>query len=71
MAKGTHIQTQLDEFNSIILNLQNLKVEIADEDKTILFVVSLPCSYKHFKEILLYNSIEVLSYEDLVLFSFI
>jgi len=35
-----------------------------DENKATLLVVCLPPSYKHFKEILLYNNKKILSYED-------
>ena len=38
-------------------------MKIKDEDKAILLVVSLPSSYKHFKEILLYSN-NTLSFED-------
>lgn len=64
MAEGTSIQTHLDEFNSIIIDLENLDVKIEDEDKAVLLIVSLPPSYKHFKEIMLYGNTETLSFED-------
>jgi len=41
MVEGTPIQSHLDEFNSIILDLENIDVKIDDEDKAVLFVVSL------------------------------
>jgi len=53
MAKGTPIQKHLNEFNSILVDLESLDVKIEDEDKAILLVVSLLPSYKHFKEIML------------------
>jgi hypothetical protein len=45
MSEGSH----LNEFNSIIVDLESLDVKIDDEDKIILLVVSLPPSFKHFK----------------------
>jgi len=39
MAEGTPIQNHLDEFNSIIFDLERLDVKIEDEDKAILLVV--------------------------------
>jgi len=42
VAKSTPIQNHLDEFNSIIIELESLDVKIEDEDKAILSVVSLP-----------------------------
>ena len=64
MAEGTSIQSHLNEFNSIIIDLENLDVQIEDEDKAILLVVSLPPTYKHFKEIMLYGNGYILSFED-------
>jgi hypothetical protein len=55
MSEGTSMQSHLNEFNSIIVDLESLDVKIDDEDKTILLVVSLPPSFKHFKEIMLYG----------------
>jgi hypothetical protein len=42
MAEGTSIQSLLNEFNSICVDLESLDVKIDDEDKVILLVVSLP-----------------------------
>jgi len=39
-------------------------VKVEDEDKAILLVVSLPPSYKHFKEIMLYSNSYTISFED-------
>ena len=39
-------------------------MKLKDDDKGILLVVSLPASYKHFKEILSYNNNNTLSFED-------
>ena len=64
MAEGTPIKNHLDEFNYIIIDLESLDVKIEDEDKALLLVVSLPPSYKNFKEILLYSNNDTLSFED-------
>jgi hypothetical protein len=48
MAEGTSIQSHLNEFNSICVDLESLDVKIDDEDKVILLVVVLPPSFKHF-----------------------
>jgi hypothetical protein len=42
MAEGTFIQSHLNEFKSICVDLKSLDVKIDDEDKAILLVVSLP-----------------------------
>jgi hypothetical protein len=36
------MQSPLNEFNSIIVDLESLDVKMDDEDKAILLVVSLP-----------------------------
>jgi len=64
MVEGTPIQSNLDEFNSIILDLENIDVKIDDEDKVVLLVVSLPSTYEHFKEIMLYGNNNILYFED-------
>jgi hypothetical protein len=64
MLEGTSMQSHLNEFNSIIVNLESLDVKIDDEDKAILLVVSLPPSFKHFKEIMLYGNHTSLSFEN-------
>ena len=66
MCEGTLIQSHLDEFNSIINDLENLDVKTDDEDKAILLIVSLPPSYQQFKEIMLYGNYPV-SYTHLTL----
>ena len=64
MFEGTPIKFHLDEFNSIIIDLENLDVKIDDEDKVILLIVSLPPSYRQFKEIMLYGNYLTLSFDD-------
>ena len=64
MAEGTPVQKHLNEFNSILVDLDSLDVKIEDEDEAILLVVSLPPSYKHFKEIMLYSNSNTISFED-------
>ena len=49
------MQLDLDQFYSIVLDLQNIDVSLNDEDLVILLLCSLPPSFKHFREILLYG----------------
>ena len=46
------------------MDLENIDIKIDDEDKVVLLVVSLPSTYKHFKEIMLYGNNDTLSFED-------
>jgi len=63
MEEGTLVQKHLNDFNSIIVDLESLDVKIEDDDKAILLVVSLPPSYKHFKEIMLQSNSDTISFE--------
>jgi hypothetical protein len=64
MLEGTSIQSHLNEFNSIIVDLEGLDVKIDDEDKTILLVISLPLLLSIFKKIMLYGNHTSLSFEN-------
>ena len=46
---------QLDMFNKLILNLENIDVKIDDEDQALLLLCVLPRSHAQFKESLLYE----------------
>jgi len=45
-------------FNPMQIDLENLDIKTENDNKAILLVVSLPPSYKHFKEILLFENIK-------------
>lgn len=49
------INNHLEEFNNIILSLRNIGVKIDDEDQTLIVLCSLPFSYVHFINIMLYE----------------
>lgn len=44
---------QLDMFNKLIFDLENILVSIDNEDQTLLLLCSLPKPHAHFKETLL------------------
>lgn len=46
---------QLDMFNKLILDLENIEVKIDDEDQVLLLLCALSRYHAHFKEILLYG----------------
>ncbi|PKU72844.1 Retrovirus-related Pol polyprotein from transposon TNT 1-94 [Dendrobium catenatum] len=55
MDEAKSIDDNLDEFNKLILDLENLEVKIEDEDKAIILLNSLPKSLRNFKETLKYG----------------
>ncbi|GKC75685.1 retrotransposon protein, putative, ty1-copia subclass, partial [Tanacetum coccineum] len=65
MPAGRKISEHIDEFNKIVLNLANIKVKFKDEDLALLLLTSLPASYEHFVDTLLYGR-EALTLEDVM-----
>ena len=55
MEEGSSLITHIDAFNKIILDLQDINVKIEYKDKAIIMVSSLPPSYEHFVDTLLYG----------------
>ena len=55
MQEDKSIDEQLDTFNKLILDLENIDVTIDDEDQALLLLSSLPRSYAIFKDTLLYG----------------
>ncbi|GJY23881.1 retrovirus-related pol polyprotein from transposon TNT 1-94 [Tanacetum coccineum] len=62
---GRKISEHIDEFNKIILDLENIKVKFEDEDLALLLLTSLPESYEHFVDTLIYGR-EALTLEDVI-----
>ena len=55
MHEDKSIDEQLDIFNKLILDLENIDVTIDDEDQALLLLNSLPKNYTNFKDKLLYG----------------
>ncbi|GJV40052.1 hypothetical protein Tco_1418492 [Tanacetum coccineum] len=54
-----------NEFNKLILDLENIDIEIEDEDQALILLTSLQSSYENFVETLLYGR-ESLTMEDVL-----
>ncbi|GJS96127.1 retrotransposon protein, putative, ty1-copia subclass [Tanacetum coccineum] len=62
---AARISEHIDEFNKIVLDLANIKVKFEDKDLALLLPTSLPASYEHFVDTLLYGR-EALTLEDVM-----
>lgn len=63
MSEGTSVNTHIDEFNRVILDLKNIDVKIEDEDLALMLLYSLPPSYENFVDTMLYDR-DILTFED-------
>ncbi|PON77883.1 hypothetical protein PanWU01x14_022370 [Parasponia andersonii] len=64
MQEGKSIKDQMDEFNKIIDDLANVYVKIDDEDQAVKLLSSLPKSYEHFVDAMLYGREQKLTLEE-------
>ena len=55
MKDGTTLKDHVDEFNKLILDLENANIVLEDEDKALILLSSLLDSYEHFVDTLLYG----------------
>ena len=53
--EGTSLNDHLDEFNKACNTLETIDAALDDEDKTLLLIRSLPKSYEHFVDALMYG----------------
>ncbi|GJS07278.1 retrovirus-related pol polyprotein from transposon TNT 1-94 [Tanacetum coccineum] len=62
---AAEISEHIDEFNKIVLDLANIEVKFEGEYLALLILTSLPASYEHFVDTLLYGQ-EALTLEDVM-----
>ena len=55
MEECSSLANHIDNFNRIILNLEDINVKLEDEDKAIILLSFLLPSYEHFVDTLLYG----------------
>ncbi|KAF3638656.1 hypothetical protein FXO37_24275 [Capsicum annuum] len=61
---GTSILSHLDAFDSILMDLSNIDAEVNDEDQAVLLLISLPQSFKHIRDTMLYGK-DNISYKEI------
>ncbi|KAL5787072.1 hypothetical protein ACOSP7_004021 [Xanthoceras sorbifolium] len=55
MAECASIKSHIDEFSTILMDLENMEISYDDEDQALMLLRSLPLSYKHFRYTLIYS----------------
>ena len=55
MKERTIVKDHLDEFNKLILDLENVNIILEDKDRALIMLSSLSDSYEHFVDTLLYG----------------
>ncbi|KHN06133.1 Retrovirus-related Pol polyprotein from transposon TNT 1-94, partial [Glycine soja] len=55
---------QLADFNKILDDLENIEVKLEEEDKALLLLNSLPKSFEHFKDAILYGKDQDITLEE-------
>ena len=53
--EGSSLANHIDNFNKVILDLEDINVKLEDGDKVIILLSFLPPSYEHFIDTLLYG----------------
>ena len=64
MQEGRCVEDQMDEFNKIIDDLANVDVKIEDKDQVVKLLSSLPKSYEHFVDVMMYGRMQTLTMDE-------
>lgn len=62
MVEDKYVSEQIDEFNKIVDD----EVSLEDEDKALILLNSIPKSYEHFKDAMVYGREQSISLEEVV-----
>lgn len=64
MTEDKTVSEQIDVFNKIIYDLENIEVKLDDEDKALTLLNSIPKCYEHFKDAMIYGREQTISLEE-------
>ena len=64
MTESRTTTEQLVDFNKILDDLENIEVKLEEEDKALLLLNSLPKSFEHFKDAILYGKDQDITLEE-------
>ena len=64
MTESRTTTEQLADFNKILDDLENIEVKLEEEDKALLLLNSLPKSFEHFKDAILYGKDQDITLEE-------
>jgi hypothetical protein len=66
MTEARSIIEQLSDFSKILDDLENIEVKLDDEDKALLLLNSLPRTYEHFKDAILYGKEQTITLDEVL-----
>ena len=55
MVEGTSLKSHIDEFNSILIDLENLDIKYEEEDKALMLLRFVPPSFRNIRETLIHS----------------
>ena len=64
MTESRTATKQLADFNKILDDLENIEVKLEEEDKALLLLNSLPKSFEHFTDAILYGKDQDITLEE-------
>ena len=62
MVESKPITEKSTEFNKILDDLVNIEMKVNNEDKALLLICSLPKSFEHFMDVILYGKEDCIGY---------
>jgi len=65
MTKSRTVTEQFADFNKILDDLENIEVKLEEEDKALLLLNSLPKSFEHFKDAIIYGKDQDIALEEI------